>query len=209
MRFYKLHVTQNAASIASTFNTQFKPEIIREVNDPYHVEWIQGSDEDVLVGEQASQNCHLRRFLTCGQQALRLADPSLQNYCVRWPIYGNQFNIREYASLQLILSDIEVLIRSTLKEKYDINAKDYLVRCAFAVLHMVPSLIPLIQNYSVILAIPDLYDRPYVHEWCHLLLATMGFKQLCAQQVCLRDVFYVPAQSLSGIVSSNVWCRNY
>jgi actin-related protein 8 len=147
--------------------------------------------------------------VTCNQQALQLADPSLQNYRVRWPIYGNQFNSREYASLQLILSDIEVLIRSTLKQKYDMDAKDYRVRCAFVDPLLAATLILWVQNYSVILAIPDLYDRSYVREWCHLLLATLGFKQLCAQQVCLRDTSFRPhTQILSGIVSSNVWCRN-
>jgi actin-related protein 8 len=51
MRFYKLRVTPNAASIASTFNAQFKPEIIAERNDPFRIDWNYGSSEDVLVGE--------------------------------------------------------------------------------------------------------------------------------------------------------------
>jgi len=54
MRFYKLRVTPNAASIASTFNEQFKPEIIPEVDDPFLVDWIQDplEDSEVLVGER-------------------------------------------------------------------------------------------------------------------------------------------------------------
>lgn len=54
MRFYKLRVTPNAASIASTFNEQFKPEIIPEINDPFLVDWIQDplEDSEVLVGER-------------------------------------------------------------------------------------------------------------------------------------------------------------
>lgn len=55
MRFYKLRVTANATSIASTFNAQFKPEIIADHNDPYHVEWLDEScPNDILFGEQAS-----------------------------------------------------------------------------------------------------------------------------------------------------------
>lgn len=55
MRFYKLRVTPNAASIASTFNEPFKPEIIAEHNDPYRVDWIDGAtDEEVFVGEKVS-----------------------------------------------------------------------------------------------------------------------------------------------------------
>ena len=51
MRFYKLRVTANAANIASTFNDQFKPEIIPEATDPYRVDWITEPTEDTLVGE--------------------------------------------------------------------------------------------------------------------------------------------------------------
>jgi len=54
MRFYKLRVTPNAAAIASTFNGQFQPEIIQEINDPFRIEWLSGDAGDCLVGEQAS-----------------------------------------------------------------------------------------------------------------------------------------------------------
>lgn len=56
MRFYKLRVTPNAAHIASTFNEQFKPELIQDYNDPYRVDWIRDDSEDVLVGEKV--RCH-------------------------------------------------------------------------------------------------------------------------------------------------------
>lgn len=54
MRFYKLRVTPNATSIASTFNEQFKPEIIPEQNDPFRVDWIHEplSDDAYLVGDK-------------------------------------------------------------------------------------------------------------------------------------------------------------
>lgn len=54
MRFYKLRVTPNAANIASTFNEQFKPEIIQEYNDPFRVDWITEPKEndEVFVGEK-------------------------------------------------------------------------------------------------------------------------------------------------------------
>ena len=54
MRFYKLRVTPNATSIASTFNEQFKPEIIPEQNDPFWVDWIDESlaDGAYLVGDK-------------------------------------------------------------------------------------------------------------------------------------------------------------
>lgn len=42
------------------------------------------------------------------------------------------------------------------------------------------------QNYSVVLVVPDFYERAYVRELGNLLLMTMGFKQLCAQQVWIH-----------------------
>jgi len=51
MRFYKLRVTPNAAAIASTFNEQFKPEII--TTDPREIHWWDASNqEEVAVGEE-------------------------------------------------------------------------------------------------------------------------------------------------------------
>jgi len=55
MKFYKLRVTQNAASVASAFNESFKPEIIPDSADPYGVEWITEPSEEVLVGEKVWQ----------------------------------------------------------------------------------------------------------------------------------------------------------
>lgn len=52
MKFYKLRVTQNAASVASAFNESFKPELIPDLADPYRVDWITEADEEVLVGEK-------------------------------------------------------------------------------------------------------------------------------------------------------------
>ena len=44
------------------------------------------------------------------------------------------------------------------------------------------------QEYSVVLVIPDFYDRFYVELLANILLVQMGFKQLCAQQVTYQTV---------------------
>ncbi|KAF9269156.1 actin-related protein [Marasmius fiardii PR-910] len=154
MHFYKLRVTPNASNIATTFNEQFKPEYIQEHNDPYRVDWINQDDEDVLVGEKA----------------LRLADPAASGYVVRWPIYGPNFNIRDYSSKQMVLNDIETILRATLRDRLRIEPRDY-------------------GKHSAVLVIPDLYDRAYVRDLVHLLLVSMGFKQLCAQQESLAATY--------------------
>ncbi|EJF64395.1 actin-like ATPase domain-containing protein [Dichomitus squalens] len=153
MRFYKLRVTTNSASIATTFNEQFRPEIIPEVNDPYHVDWIHSSEEPYLVGETA----------------LRLANPEEMGYIMRWPIYGGNFNTRDYPSAQLILSDIETIFRESLKLK-GIEPSAY-------------------KDHSVVLVIPDYYDRLYVESLVRILLVDMGFKQICAQQESLAATY--------------------
>ncbi|KAJ7623175.1 hypothetical protein FB45DRAFT_924792 [Roridomyces roridus] len=106
-----------------------------------------------------------------GDKALRLADPQASGYAVRWPIRGSNFNTRDYgSSVQTILADIETVLQHTLSEKLGINPRDY-------------------KDYSVVLIIPDLYDRSYVREFVNLLLVTMGFKQLCAQQESLAATY--------------------
>ncbi|KAF8347832.1 hypothetical protein F5887DRAFT_1258760 [Amanita rubescens] len=154
MRFYKHRVTPNATSIARTFNEQFKPEIIPEHNDPYRVDWLDSCQENVLIGEKA----------------LRVAEPEKAGFLLRWPIYGHNFNTRDYGSIQENLSDIEILLHQTLQESMSIQPSDY-------------------KDYSVVLVIPDFYERAYVRELVNLLLVTMGFKQLCAQQESLAATY--------------------
>ncbi|KII85873.1 hypothetical protein PLICRDRAFT_700670 [Plicaturopsis crispa FD-325 SS-3] len=154
MRFYKLRVVPNAANLASTFNDQFKPEIIQEYNDPYRAEWIQDSQEDTLVGEKA----------------LRIADPTTAGYTVRWPIYGSNFNKRDYPSQQMILSDVETILQVSLREKLNLERRDY-------------------KDHSVLLVIPDFYERAYVRDLVNIILVTMGFKQICVQQESLAATY--------------------
>ena len=40
-----------------------------------------------------------------------------------------------------------------------------------------------VQDHSVVLVIPDYYDRLYVESLVRILLIDMGFKQICVQQV--------------------------
>ncbi|KAG9313025.1 hypothetical protein JVU11DRAFT_6464 [Chiua virens] len=156
MRFYKLRITPNATNIASTFNEQFKPEIIPEQNDPFWVDWI----HQPLLGDA---------YLV-GEKALRISDPQALNYIVRWPIHGQNFNTRDYPSVHMILDDIETIITNVLEEKLDIKRRDF-------------------KNFSVMLVIPDFYDRVYVREFVNLLLVSLGFKQICVQQESLAATY--------------------
>jgi actin-related protein 8 len=62
MRFFKLRATPNATVISETFNKQFQPEVIPELNDASRVEWIDStSTEDVLIGDNV---CIISRRLS-------------------------------------------------------------------------------------------------------------------------------------------------
>ena len=72
MRFYKLRVTPDAATKATTFNEQLKPELIPEQNDPFCVDWIHdiaakpyyvGEKVRLGVSERAVVNVASRRHL--------------------------------------------------------------------------------------------------------------------------------------------------
>ncbi|TFY78610.1 hypothetical protein EWM64_g5404 [Hericium alpestre] len=105
-----------------------------------------------------------------GDKALRLADPECLGYTVRWPMSGRLFNTRDYVSNQMILDDIETIISDVVLDKFDIHPRSY-------------------KEYSVILLIPDFYDRAYVRDMVQLLLMRMGFRQLCAQQESLSATY--------------------
>ncbi|KAJ7224190.1 hypothetical protein GGX14DRAFT_424627, partial [Mycena pura] len=106
-----------------------------------------------------------------GEKALRLADPQESSYAVRWPLRGSSFNTRDYdGSVQTILADVEAVIEHTLRDRLGVQPRDY-------------------KDYSVLLVVPDLYDRAYLRDFANLLLVTMGFKQLCAQQESLAATY--------------------
>lgn len=54
-----------------------------------------------------------------------MADPAASGYVVRWPFYGGKFNTRDYPSNQMILSDIETILRDILYEKLGIEPRTY------------------------------------------------------------------------------------
>ena len=57
-----------------------------------------------------------------------MADPHEMGYVVRWPLFGGHVNARDYPSHQVVLSDIEVVLRETLSESLSIDQKSYNVR---------------------------------------------------------------------------------
>ena len=87
------------------------------------------------------------------------------------------------------MNDVEAIWRETLQNRMRISPDSYQAGC----LHINSNCIQLrvLQEYSVILVIPDLWDRFYVHDLVNMLLVNMGFKQIVCQQVMIVFTKYV------------------
>ncbi|KAG8718045.1 actin-like protein arp8 [Ceratobasidium sp. 394] len=159
MKFYKLQVLPNASAEAARFNVNYKPTTIADHNDPYRVEWL-GSAANPITTEEY--------FI--GEKALSFGDPEAAGFTVKWPMRGNSLNSRDYDSAQAIISDIETIWTEALQQELKISRAKY-------------------KDLSVILVIPDYYDRFYVRELVNVLLVQMGFAQVCVQQESLCAAF--------------------
>ena len=150
MNFYKLPVNHNAADQASSFNTRFVPEVISDQTDPYRVRWItDGSQGDVLIGEKVCLNSYVHTphwsllafFKTFSSlQVRRLSDPQKLGYSIKWPIFGGNFNTRDYSSIPAVLNDLEHIWTETLEKNCNIPRKTfkvcfYRLRAQYAYLH--------------------------------------------------------------------------
>ncbi|KAG8937327.1 actin-like protein arp8 [Tulasnella sp. 418] len=149
MDFYKIPYDPEASASCAEFNdTPGQPETIDESKDVYRVDWVAGEQQEKVF---------------IGHKVFRIADPAASGYVVRWPLYGNHFNTREYESLQGVLSDLEVLWEIIIGLELNITRRQF-------------------KEYSVILLIPDFFDKNCVSELVTLLLVQMRFKRVAVVQ---------------------------
>ncbi|WVF72264.1 hypothetical protein IAT40_007076 [Kwoniella sp. CBS 6097] len=133
-------------------NAKIKPENLPEHNDPYRIDWTETDGRPYYIGTEA----------------LRL--PENSGYKLRYPILQRSLNRRDWASSQLLMDDIAIILQDTLKNELDISPKEY-------------------SKYSVVFIIPDHGDRTYVQEMTNLLLITMGFKEIAVHQEAYCAIF--------------------
>ncbi|KAF8587912.1 actin-like ATPase domain-containing protein [Ramaria rubella] len=107
-----------------------------------------------------------------GEKALCLADPGKLGYTIRWPFHGSRFNSFDYAreGPQALVNDVEALWKSVLRDMLKIEPETY-------------------KDFSVVLLVPDLFERSYVRELVNILLVQMGFKQVCVQQESISATY--------------------
>ncbi|CAE6409631.1 unnamed protein product [Rhizoctonia solani] len=160
MKFYKLQTLPNASSDAARYNASVKPTIVPDHNDGSRINWVGTSSNPIGEDEE----------FFIGNSALILGDTAASYFTSKWPMRGNSLNTRDYDSVQEILSDIETIWSTVLREYLEIPRSRY--------------------KASVQLKGSDHhFDRFYVRELVNVLLVQMGFAQLCVQQESLCAAF--------------------
>jgi actin-related protein 8 len=119
------------------------------------------TDENYLEWTDPSGNGKSVYF---GEDAMHLANPEKDGWIVKWPYLKGTFNTKDYTSSREMLGDIADMWIDAL-EKFCLIPPNKL------------------EEYSVILLIPDLYDHTYITEMCDMMLKTIGFAQVILHQV--------------------------
>ncbi|KAJ2336065.1 actin-like protein arp8, partial [Coemansia sp. RSA 2681] len=104
----KRKVPPNAYSQVLTYNKQSRPEIIKDHNDPFKIDWIVPSliSDDYLVGEKV----------------LRVAET--EDFVVRYPLRNGCFNVEDYDSIEEVLGDIETIWANAITNELGIPRRD-------------------------------------------------------------------------------------
>ncbi|KAL5512963.1 ARP8 [Sanghuangporus vaninii] len=167
------HIENSIAPLVSALRDRMRFYKLRVIPNASRVA---SSFNEQMVGEESpSPDSSFKtpsvEDVLVGEKVFELPDEAhVLGYAVRWPVYAGRFNTRDYKSHQNVLDDIEEIWRTTLKDRLGIDPKAF-------------------KEYSVVLVIPDVWDRFYVHELVHMLLSTMGFKQIVCQQESLAATY--------------------
>ncbi|CAG8610101.1 9022_t:CDS:2 [Ambispora gerdemannii] len=102
-----------------------------------------------------------------GEKALRIPTP-LTPFKLLYPIQRGDLNTRDYDSIKAVIGDLETIWTEVIIEQLKVKKKNF-------------------DKYSVILVIPDLFNRLSVTEMVTMLLRYMGFSRVFVQQeaVCV------------------------
>ncbi|KAF9518979.1 hypothetical protein BS47DRAFT_1370856 [Hydnum rufescens UP504] len=150
---YGFSARKNGSSQAEEYNKNVQVIEIPDHKDQDNVEWLDSAAESkTIVGSKARPPI-----------VFRIPDPVQSKYLIRWPIRGSKFNQVDYATRQELIGDIQSIWTTVLQTELSIDP-------------------PTFKNLSVILVVPDYWDKFYVRDLAHLLLVQMGFRRMCIQQ---------------------------
>lgn len=168
MRIMKLRGTTGGSAAAKEYNDTVRGQPVAPEQDDFPITWIDPSSSSDPPAKE----------VYFGEEALRLVDPEPNGYSVRYPYRSGTFNTECYTLPQELLGDIMAIWLDALQTKLEISPRD-------------------LDQYSVVLLIPDLYQHVYVKEMCELMLKTMGFAQIILQQVSKHHARALPTLSFS------------
>lgn len=166
MRVESRRVVPNAQSLVESFNSSSTREIIPDHNDPFHIEWTQvdandPSSPEYLVGREATQIPSLSRSPP--------QDGSYYYHLLR-PIVHGTINTKDYNNISQWISDIEIIWSEALRGELGVEQREW-------------------KSYSVVLVIPDLFDRKMIKEIIFMLLNSMGFREVLIGQESVCATF--------------------
>ncbi|CAE6431744.1 unnamed protein product [Rhizoctonia solani] len=114
MKFYKLETDPDGSSAAAQYNLSAESTTIPDHDDSSHANWV-GTPQHPIGNEE----------VFVGTKALMLGEPAASSFTVRWPMRGNSLNTRDYDSVQEIISDIETIWSTVLREELKIPRSGY------------------------------------------------------------------------------------
>lgn len=109
MRHNKRRILPNSRDLVLSYNRRTPPEIIKEHNDPYRVDWTEMTKKSEYF---------------VGHEALRIPDNSNPRYRLFWPIRYGTFNERDYKSKRRVLEDVSTIIEDAIKKELKLEKKD-------------------------------------------------------------------------------------
>ncbi|ODQ81589.1 hypothetical protein BABINDRAFT_159861 [Babjeviella inositovora NRRL Y-12698] len=168
MRYYKRRILPNSHEQVTNYNKkQQHPEDIPDHNDPHKIEWL------------TEASLTLQNYIV-GLDALKLA--TYDRFQLRYPLASGNFNNddSQYQSKEEVLGDLQLILRSALALELDIGASQTSETGETVAT-------PFLQ-YSILLLIPDLYDKTYCEAWVSLLMQ-MLFKQVAVIQEAVAATF--------------------
>ncbi|KAG4301549.1 hypothetical protein PCANB_001726 [Pneumocystis canis] len=112
---------------------------------------------------------HPKPSFLVGHKALRLPPDAIHDYTFYWPIRQRTFNARDYTSSRQCVDDIAAILIAALGE-LGMKRTDWI-------------------SFSVVLVIPDIYDKHYVEAMLDLLIRILQFSKVCLLQESVCTAF--------------------
>lgn len=162
MRMNKRKVLPQSRDMVTSYNRRNTYETITEHNDTMRIEW---TDPMSTPGGPPE-------YIT-GKAALRIPDQSTPRYKLYWPIKHGWLNEEDYSSKRFLYDDIRIILEEAIKTQLELNLR---TRDDWA-------------QYSVVIVIPDYYERNYVTALLDMAILEFGFGRVCFIQESLASSF--------------------